>query len=73
VTAQQFAIHVFSYPVLQRMYFQDKTLFLNEVQTIVDALTKELEPYKPKEATDLKTAVMLQNQNPAPGEPNAAE
>lgn len=59
VTAEQWAIHVFAYPLLMQMYSIDETLFENEVAFIANKLETELVPYIPKEA-DLKTQAINQ-------------
>lgn len=54
ITADQLSVHVFSYSVLQQMYFQDPQLFLNDNEVVVDALNKQLEKYKPVPAKGIK-------------------
>lgn len=62
VDAQQFSDHVFAYPVLQRMYFNDKNLFLQESAAIVERLKTALLEFKPKPPTDMKTKFQLENE-----------
>lgn len=60
VSAEQYSVHVFAYPVLQKMYFQDKNLFLSEIDSIVDKVNTELVQYKPKEPTTIKDKFIQQ-------------
>lgn len=71
VTADQYATHVFSYPVLQMMYSQDKNIFLEDTDKIVAKLKEELKPYMPKVEDDLKTKFVnqLSQQQPTPPAP----
>lgn len=54
VSAQQMAVHVFSYPVLQNMYFRDPKLFDQDTLALVEKVKKELEAYKPEEPKPLQ-------------------
>lgn len=57
------SIHVYAFPVLQRMYFENKAMFQQqETKAIAEKLKKELEAYKPEPVEDLKTK-LLKEQN----------
>lgn len=56
VSSVQFTNHVFSYPVLQEMYFSDKSLFLLETKVIVDRVKAELKKYEIAEPKGVKDA-----------------
>ena len=56
VTAEQWAVHTFCYPLLMQMYEEDKELFLLDVPAIADKLKEGLTIYKPVQQSPLKTA-----------------
>ncbi len=56
VSADQWAIHTWAYPLLVRMYETDKTIFEKEVKDIAATLNTELSNYK-SVPTDLKTTL----------------
>jgi hypothetical protein len=62
VTAQQWAIHVFSFPALAKMYNDDKTLFEKSEADIEDLLMNEIEPLFPN-TSDLKTSLLEKMNN----------
>jgi len=62
VTPEQFAVHVFAFPTLQNMFFNDKDLFAKDTNQIVATLKKDLEQYKPEPVKDLKTKLLEQQQ-----------
>lgn len=57
VTAPQWAIHAFAYPVLMQMYAQDPKTFALDVADLVDKLLTELENFKPDESTLQQKAI----------------
>ncbi len=61
VTPEQWSIHVYAYPVLKKMYNQDKTLFNEDISVISGKLIKELAQFKPP-ASDLKTNLLKANE-----------
>lgn len=61
ITPEQYTTHVFAYPVLQRMYVNDKNLFQQDINVITGKLTTELEGFKPEPVPDLKTALINNN------------
>lgn len=62
VSEEQFANHVFSFPILQKMYQQDKNILINnEAEKVAELVKTELEAYKPKPVEDLKTKLLNEN------------
>lgn len=61
ITAEQWSIHTFAYPVLMNMYQEDENLFEQDADVIAEQLKTELVNYNPKapQVVDLKT--QLQN------------
>lgn len=57
VTPEQWSIHIFSYPVLLKMYEEDESLFKLDISQIADKLTAELLKLKPV-VPDLKKAII---------------
>lgn len=60
VNEEQYANHVFAYPVLQRMYSENKNLFLQDTSAIVSALQKELAAFKPAPVQSIKDKFIQQ-------------
>lgn len=61
VTDEQYSVHVFAYPTLQKMYFRDKNLFSNQdVEQIAATLLKTLEIFKPEPVKDLRSTFLDQ-------------
>jgi hypothetical protein len=58
VKPEQYATHVFAFPVLQNMYFDDKSLFLQDINTIVNNLKEQLKEFMPEKQPDLKTKLL---------------
>lgn len=62
ISPDQYSIHVFAFPVLQELYFMDKTLFLQDTNVIIAKVQKGLELYKPPAPEpDLKTKLIGNN------------
>lgn len=61
ITDEQISVHVFSYQVLQKLYFNDKNLFLQDTNTIINKVLAELKAYKPAPVVDLKTKLLTAN------------
>lgn len=57
VSAQQYSNHIFAFPTLQRMYFENNLLFLQDTQKIIDLLKIELAKIVPP-SSELKTAIL---------------
>jgi hypothetical protein len=57
VTAEQWAMHVFSFPVLANMWYSDNTIFDLPEDQIETKLLEELKPLMPK-TSDLKQSVL---------------
>jgi hypothetical protein len=47
--------HVYSFPVLQRMYFENPLLFMQETTKIIADLEAQLTDMVPEQPVDLKT------------------
>lgn len=60
ITPEQYAIHVFSFPVLHNLYFQDKSIFNLDTNAIVEKLKTALEQYRPA-PEDLKSKFIDQD------------
>lgn len=60
VSEEQLSNHVYSYPILQKLYHENKDLFLLDVPKIVSKLQAELKKIAPKPINDIKTAIMGQ-------------
>jgi hypothetical protein len=58
VSQERYATHVFAFPVLQDMYFEDKNLFLEDTKTVADKLTERLKEFMPVKQQDLKTKLL---------------
>jgi hypothetical protein len=69
ISSDQLSVHVYSFPALQKMYFEDPNLFLQDVAAIAAKLETALQDYKPKPATDLRTTLL--NSNTPPNNNNA--
>lgn len=63
ISAEQLAVHVFAYPVLQKLYFENKNLFQQETSAIVASVIEELKAFKPPPPPDLKETIK-NNMNP---------
>lgn len=61
VSPERFANHVYAYPILERLYQEDRSIFLEETKAIVAKLITELEKEKPAPVEDLKTALLKNN------------
>lgn len=70
ITPEQYSTHVFAFYVLNKLYFEDKTIFLQDTNIIIAKVNVELKQYIPKKTVDLKTQLLLQNEANNPG--NAA-
>lgn len=62
VTNDQYATHVFSYYVLQNMLFNDRDLFLQDTQQIVDKLIEAIKPMIPPPVQTLNERFRLPNE-----------
>lgn len=58
ITGEQYSNHVFSFPILQRMYFQNRDIFLQDTSAIIKQLQAELIPYIPPKVEDLKQKLL---------------
>lgn len=56
---QDWAVHVYAYPVLMQMYMKNRDLFNDDMDKIADALIKELDQYKPQPANTLQENVSI--------------
>lgn len=55
ITEEQYSNHIFSFPVLQQLYFEDNNLFLQDTKVIIKKVQEGLIAYKPPPPVDLKT------------------
>jgi hypothetical protein len=58
VTPEQMTAHVYSFPVLQRMYFENPLLFMQETTKIIADLEAQLADMVPEQPVDLKTKLL---------------
>lgn len=49
VTVKQWAVHVYAFPVLSRMFYEDRTIFDLQDDQIIVKLEAELQPYMPND------------------------
>src|SRR4029078_614727 len=58
ITPEQLVSHVFSFPLLQKMYFEDPLLFAQETGAIIAKLNEQLKTMVPEQPLDLKTKLL---------------
>jgi hypothetical protein len=58
VSPEQMTAHVFSFPVLQKMYFEDPLLFMQDTKAIIKKVETELQTMVPEQPVDLKTKLL---------------
>lgn len=59
VTPEQMVAHVFSFQVLQEMFFNNPALFTQETKAIIEQVKAVLEDMVPEQPVDLKTKLLL--------------